>query len=39
MKDKISLKEKFQWFQFEVVPYLAFPFGIVAFYLAGVIAP
>ena len=33
------MKEKFRWFQFEVVPYLALPFGIVAFYVSGVIAP
>lgn len=39
MKDKFSLKEKFQWFQYEVVPYFALPFGIVAFYLAAVIGP
>ena len=39
MKDKFSLKEKFRWFEYEVVPYLALPFGIVAFYLAAVIGP
>nr|DAL37900.1 MAG TPA_asm: hypothetical protein [Caudoviricetes sp.] len=39
MKRKNSLKEKFQWFQYEVVPYFALPFGIVAFYLAAVIDP
>jgi hypothetical protein len=39
MKDKFSLKEKFQWFQYEVVPYFALPFGIAAFCLAAVIGP
>nr|DAM81302.1 MAG TPA: hypothetical protein [Caudoviricetes sp.] len=39
MKRKNSLKEKFRWFEFEVVPYFALPFGIVAFYLAAVIGP
>lgn len=39
MKRKMSLKEKFQWFEYEVVPYFALPFGIAAFYLAAVIAP
>lgn len=33
------MKDKFRWFQFEVVPYLALPLGIVAFYWAAVIAP
>lgn len=39
MKRKISLKEKFQWFEYEVVPYFALPLGIAAFCLAAVIAP
>lgn len=33
------MKDKFRKFQFEVLPYFAIPFGIVAFYLAAVIAP
>lgn len=33
------MKDKFRWFQFEVVPYLAIPLWVVAFYLAAVIAP
>ena len=33
------MKDKFRWFQFEVLPYFAIPFGVVAFYLAAVIAP
>ena len=33
------MKDKFRWFQFEVLPYFAIPFGVVAFYLAAVIGP
>lgn len=33
------MKDKFRWFQFEVLPYFAIPFGVVAFYIAAVIAP
>lgn len=39
MKDKFFAERKFQWFQYEVVPYFALPFGIAAFYLAAVIGP
>lgn len=39
MKEKMSIKERLLWFQYEVVPYFALPFGIVAFYLAAVIDP
>ena len=33
------MKDKFLKFQYEVLPYLAYPFFIGAFILAGVIAP
>lgn len=33
------MKEKFRWFQFEVVPYLAILLFPIAVYVVGVIAP